>query len=62
MMPKILFETTLDPTKRRLLQVRIELEDRHSTEATISSLMGKDPHERFLFVVQNALEVEELDI
>jgi DNA gyrase subunit B/topoisomerase-4 subunit B len=62
MMPKTLFETTLDPTKRRLLQVRIELEDRHSTEATISSLMGKDPHERFLFVVQNALEVEELDI
>jgi len=62
MMPKTLFETTLDPSKRRLLQVKIEHEDRHTTEATVSSLMGKDPHERFLFVVQNALEVEELDI
>jgi DNA gyrase subunit B/topoisomerase-4 subunit B len=62
MMPKTLYETTLDPNKRRLLQVRIEQEDRHSTEATISSLMGKDAHERFLFVVQNALEIDELDV
>ena len=62
MMPKTLFETTLDPKKRRLLQVRIEQDDRHETETTISNLMGKDPHERFIFVVQNALDLEDLDI
>jgi len=62
MMPQTLYETTLDPAKRRLLQVRIEQEDRHATEATISSLMGKDPQERFHFVVANALSVEDLDI
>lgn len=62
MMPKTLYETTLDPTKRRLLQVRIEQDDRHETETTISNLMGKDAQERYLFVVQNALEADDLDI
>ena len=62
MMPKTLFETTLDPTKRRLLQIRIEQEDRHETETTISNLMGRDAQERYQFVVQNALSADELDI
>lgn len=62
MMPKILYDTTLNPSKRRLLQVRIEQEDRHSTETTISNLMGKDASERYRFVVQNALTVDDLDI
>lgn len=62
MMPKTLYETTLCPERRRLLQVRIEQEDRHSTETTISNLMGKDASERYNFVVENALNVEELDI
>ena len=46
MMPKTLYETTLSPEKRRLLQVRIDQEDRHNTESTISNLMGKDASER----------------
>ena len=62
MMPKILYDTTLNPSKRRLLQIRIEQEDKHNTETTISNLMGKDASERYRFVVQNALNVEDLDI
>jgi DNA gyrase/topoisomerase IV subunit B len=62
MMPKILYDTTLNPSKRRLLQIRIDQEDRHSTETTISNLMGKDASERYKFVVQNALTVQDLDI
>jgi DNA gyrase/topoisomerase IV subunit B len=62
MMPKTLFETTLDPSQRRLLQVKIEQEDRHRTESCISSLMGKDAKERFIFISERALDVEPLDI
>ena len=62
MMPKILYDTTLNPSKRRLLQIRIDQEDKHSTETTISNLMGKDASERYRFVVQNALNVQDLDI
>ena len=62
MMPKVLYETTLDPQRRRLLQVAIELDDRHQTETTISNLMGKDASERYNFVVNNALDVAELDV
>jgi DNA gyrase/topoisomerase IV subunit B len=62
MMPKILYSTTLDPNKRRLLQVRIAQEDRLATEDMISSLMGKDARARFEFVIHHALDVEELDI
>lgn len=62
MMPKTLFETTLCPEKRRLLQIRIEEEDRYNTETTISNLMGKDASERYNFVVENALNAEELDV
>ena len=62
MMPKTLYETTLDPQKRRLLQIKIDQEDRHKTLETISNLMGKDASERYSFVVKNALNVEDLDI
>src|SRR5690606_6290278 len=41
MMPQTLNETTLDPDKRRLLQVKINDEDRLDTEQTITNLMGK---------------------
>ncbi|MFT4975667.1 MAG: DNA gyrase/topoisomerase IV subunit B, partial [Myxococcota bacterium] len=42
MMPKTLFETTLDPRKRRLLQISIPDGAVIETEATIAGLMGKD--------------------
>ena len=62
MMPQTLKETTLDPEKRRLLQVKIDEEDRLDTEQTISNLMGKDSSARFEFIMNHAGEVEELDL
>ena len=62
MMPATLNETTLDPEKRRLLQVSIPEAERLVTENTISDLMGKDSSTRFAFIMENAGEVEELDL
>ena len=62
MMPKTLNETTLDPERRRLLQVSIPDTERLLTENTISDLMGKDASARFRFIMENAAEVEDLDV
>ena len=62
MMPQTLKETTLDPEKRRLLQVTIPEAERLATEQTISDLMGKDSSARFDFIMGHAGEVEELDL
>jgi len=62
MMPETLKETTLDPEKRRLLQVAIPEGERLETETTISDLMGKDAAPRFAFIMDHAAEVEELDV
>jgi DNA gyrase/topoisomerase IV subunit B len=62
MMAKTLFETTLDPQRRRLLQVRISEDERLVTEQTISDLMGKDAQPRFHFVTQEAAHAGELDL
>jgi len=62
MMPGTLKSTTLDPEKRRLLQVSIHQDDRLETEKTISELMGKDTSARFNFIMQHAADVEELDL
>ena len=60
MMPKTLWETTLDPKNRRLL--RVEIADALQTERVISDLMGKDPSARFKFIMERAQEAEELDV
>ncbi len=62
MMPDTLKSTTLDPEKRRLLQVSILQEDRLVTETTISELMGKDTSARFRFIMQYAADVDDLDL
>jgi DNA gyrase subunit B/topoisomerase-4 subunit B len=62
MMPTTLNDTTLDPDQRRLLQVVIPEGDRLMTENTISELMGKDAAPRFSFIMENATDVEELDV
>ncbi len=62
MMPQTLKETTLDPKKRRLLRVTIPDDARIETEHTISDLMGKDASARYDFIMDNAGEVEELDV
>ena len=62
MMPATLKETTLDPEKRRLLQVSIPDTEKLLTETTISELMGKDSSARYNFIMEHAGEVEELDL
>jgi DNA gyrase/topoisomerase IV subunit B len=62
MMPATLRETTLDPEVRRLLRVTIPDAERMFTEKTITELMGKDPSARFAFIMENATDVDELDV
>jgi DNA gyrase/topoisomerase IV subunit B len=62
MMPKTLFETTLDPKTRRLLRVIVPDEARIETEKTMSGLMGKDASVRFDFIMEHAAEADELDV
>ncbi|MEM1353988.1 MAG: DNA topoisomerase IV subunit B [Planctomycetota bacterium] len=60
MMPKVLWETTLNPKTRRLL--RVEIADPLQTEQVISDLMGKDPAARFRFIMEHADQAEEIDV
>jgi DNA gyrase subunit B/topoisomerase-4 subunit B len=60
MMPKVLWETTMNPRTRRLLRVLIE--DQIVTDRVINELMGKDPSARFRFIMDRAEEAEELDV
>ena len=60
MMPKVLWETTLNPRTRRLL--RVEISDQIVTDRVINELMGKDPSARFRFIMERAEEAEELDV
>ncbi len=60
MMPKVLWDTTLNPRTRRLL--RVEIADQILTDRVINELMGKDPSARFRFIMEHAEEAEELDV
>ena len=60
MMPKVLWETTMNPRTRRLL--RVEILDHIVTDRVINELMGKDPSARFRFIMDRAEEAEELDV
>jgi DNA gyrase subunit B len=60
MMPKVLWETTLNPRTRRLLKV--EITDQIVTDRVINELMGKDASARFRFIMERAEEAEELDV
>jgi DNA gyrase subunit B/topoisomerase-4 subunit B len=60
MMPKVLWETTLNPRTRRLL--RVDISDQTLTDRVINELMGKDPSARFRFIMERAEEAVELDV
>jgi DNA topoisomerase IV B subunit len=60
MMPKVLWETTMNPRTRRLLKV--EIADQIITDRVINELMGKDPSARFRFIMDRAEEAVELDV
>ena len=60
MNPVQLWETTLDPNARFLLQVKVENEG--DAEETFSTLMGETVEHRRAFIQDNALKVSNLDI
>jgi DNA gyrase subunit B/topoisomerase-4 subunit B len=60
MMPKVLWETTLNPRSRRLL--RVDVADQLATDRVINELMGKDASARFRFIMDRAEDAEALDV
>jgi DNA gyrase subunit B len=60
MNPEQLWETTMDPARRVLLQVT--LENAYTAEEIFSILMGEQVEPRRQFIEQHALEVRNLDI
>jgi len=60
MMPKVLWETTLNPRTRRLLKVHVA--DQLVTDRVINELMGKDASARFRFIMDRAEDAVEIDV
>ena len=60
MMPKVLWETTLNPRTRRLLKVQIT--DQLVTDRVMNELMGKDASARFRFIMERAEDAGEIDV
>ena len=52
--------TTMDPSTRSILKLRID--DESETRQAFDTLMGKDVRKRFVFIKERSQEVKDLDI
>ncbi|MEP1934614.1 MAG: DNA topoisomerase IV subunit B [Roseibium sp.] len=62
MMPRQLKETTMDPSKRTMMKIRVEEDAIGETNDTVERLMGNKPEARFRFIQENAEFADDLDI
>jgi len=60
MNPQQLWETTMDPARRRLLKVSIS--DAEEADRVFNMLMGNNPQLRKEFIEKNAKFVKHLDV
>lgn len=61
MPPKTLYETTLDPRRRKLLRVSIPEGLQTQTDQVIADLMGRDPAPRLREILARIDDVDQLD-
>ncbi|WP_420409458.1 DNA topoisomerase IV subunit B [Hoeflea sp.] len=62
MLPAQLKETTMDPSKRTLLKVAVDVTDPESTREAVDNLMGTKADARFRFIQEHAAFADNLDI